>query len=200
MAISTAAVWSSRPDDVVAWPAKCTATLEMRSPANDSAENGTTCLPIETFPPRDQTQRRLSSNDGRVPTAVATRLDSTLVRAKAPTKTPSTVRLVAVEITDTEAYFTRRRSSGRCLRKTLAVMRPDLPRCLGANWERARRVLGNGAARLHPGSNLRYSRARGRTSPRKASTWVLAPAKAFALLASACRGVGAPGWLGACHE
>jgi hypothetical protein len=43
----------------------------------------------------------LSSNEGTVPTAVATTLDQPAGEAKTPTSTPSTRRLVVVAMTDT---------------------------------------------------------------------------------------------------
>ena len=78
-----------------------TVNVESTSPANESVQKGVTWRSTERCDWSNQTQRRLSSNDGTVPTAVATTLASTALTPKSPTRTPSTVRLVTVLIPET---------------------------------------------------------------------------------------------------
>ena len=81
--------------------ARLTARVESASPVNESIQNGTTSACTERRPVRRQTQRRLSSNDGTVPTAVAMTLATPAGIAVVLTSTPSTVRLVAVATSET---------------------------------------------------------------------------------------------------
>ena len=78
-----------------------TVNVESTSPAKESAQKGVTWRSTERCVCSNQTQRRLSSNEGAVPTAVATTLATTALTPKSPTRTPSTVRLVTVLIPDT---------------------------------------------------------------------------------------------------
>ncbi|HLN17685.1 MAG TPA: hypothetical protein VK277_13155 [Acidimicrobiales bacterium] len=64
---------------------------------------GTTWRRSDAGPRRRQTNRRLSSKDGTVPTAVATRFAHSASKPTTPTSNPSVVRLVSVETTDTAA-------------------------------------------------------------------------------------------------
>ena len=81
--------------------AASTATVESNSPANDNAQNGTISAATERSPVLCHTHRRLSSNDGTVPTAVATTLAHAGDAVRVATSTPSTVRLVTVAIPET---------------------------------------------------------------------------------------------------
>lgn len=94
-------VCAARDQFAVAPAATCTASVESTSPLNESTQNGTTSAASERRPRRPQTQRRFSSNDGTVPTAVASTLDHAAGAANPPTSTPSTTRLVVVETIDT---------------------------------------------------------------------------------------------------
>ena len=75
LALSTAAVCTRWLEATVQSEAKWTAIDEAASPVKDSAQNGTTCRSVGLLPPSAHTQRRFSSKDGMVPTAVATTLD-----------------------------------------------------------------------------------------------------------------------------
>ena len=78
-----------------------TVNVESTSPAKERVQKGVTWRSTERCDWSNQTQRRLSSNDGTVPTAVAATLARTALTPKSPTRTPSTVKLVAVLIPDT---------------------------------------------------------------------------------------------------
>jgi hypothetical protein len=145
LASSTAEVCSRRDDVAVAAPAKCTATLDTNRPVKARAQKGTTWRTNDGRPARDQTQRRLSSNEGTVPTAVATKFDSTPGIPASPTNAPRTERLVAVEIAETEAYLTSRLSTGIC--RTVAFMTTLLASSLRATLAYGRRLLGARAIR-----------------------------------------------------
>lgn len=112
-ASSTATVCSRRPSVAVAAETNRTASVDSTSPSNDSEQNGTSCPKVGRRPPWDHTQRRFSSKDGTVPAAVATTFAHIAGKESTPTSTPSTVTLVRVETTDTEAYFTSRRAKAR---------------------------------------------------------------------------------------
>jgi hypothetical protein len=100
-ASSTAPVCAARDQVEVAPAATWTAKVESTSPLNDRTQNGTTSAATDRRPRRPHTQRRFSSNDGTVPTAVATTLDHPAGAANPPTSTPSTTRLVVVDTSDT---------------------------------------------------------------------------------------------------
>lgn len=55
-------------------PARLTTRVDKPKPLNDNAQNGRISLPRERRSRLAQTQRRLSSKEGTVPTAVPTRL------------------------------------------------------------------------------------------------------------------------------
>lgn len=76
MATSTAAVCTSRPEPRVAAPASRTAIVETTRPARESAQYGTAWRMSAPGPRRPHTQRRLSSKEGTVPTAVAMTFDN----------------------------------------------------------------------------------------------------------------------------
>jgi hypothetical protein len=80
-----------------------TVKVERARPANDIAVKGMTSPSREGSPLLLHTQRRLSSKDGTVPTAVATTFAHPAARPSTPTRSPNTVRLVAVATTETEA-------------------------------------------------------------------------------------------------
>lgn len=103
MAASTASVCQPRLRSAVRAEAARTASVDTTRPANDRVQNGATWRRSERCDWSNQTQRRLSSKDGTVPTAVATTLASAAFTPKSPTRTPSTVRLVSVAIPDTPA-------------------------------------------------------------------------------------------------
>ena len=75
--------------------------MDSARPANDSTQNGPTSPRSERVPVLRQTHRRLSSNDGTVPTAVAITLARPAGIALAVTRTPSTVMLVTVATIET---------------------------------------------------------------------------------------------------
>jgi hypothetical protein len=78
-----------------------TVRVESTRPAKDSMQIGVICRRTDRCDWSNHTQRRLSSNDGIVPTAVATTLATTASTPKRPTRTPRTVRLVTVEMPET---------------------------------------------------------------------------------------------------
>src|SRR5438270_8197676 len=78
-----------------------TATVDRASPANDSAQKGPISPSSERLPVRRQTHRRLSSNDGTVPAAVAMTFAQPAGTAAVNTSAPSTAMLTAVETTET---------------------------------------------------------------------------------------------------
>jgi hypothetical protein len=78
-----------------------TVSVESTRPAKDRVQKGVTWRSTDRCDWSNHTQRRLSSKDGTVPTAVATTLASTASTPHSPTSTPSTVRLVTVEMPDT---------------------------------------------------------------------------------------------------
>src|SRR5438445_822077 len=84
-----------------------TVTLAARAararPVNDRAQKGATSARSDLGPRLRQTQRRLSSKEGTVPTPVAMTLAQPAVAVSVATSTPRTVRLVAVEMADTVA-------------------------------------------------------------------------------------------------
>ena len=57
---------------------------------------------MERCPVCAQTHLRLSSNEGIVPIAMARTFDQMAGKLRIPTKMPSKMKLVAVEMTDTE--------------------------------------------------------------------------------------------------
>lgn len=124
MADSTARTWAPVLHPAVMVAAACTVRVERARPANDSPQKGTTWPASERRPQNDQTHRRFSSNDGTVPMAVAARLAAMAGVAKTPTRTPRTVRLVAVEIAETPVY----RASFRIARRWPVVKRGTDPR------------------------------------------------------------------------
>jgi hypothetical protein len=83
--------------------ATATAALDRPRPAKDRAQKGTTWARTERGPAVAQTQRRLSSNEGTVPNAVAATLANTGARPSGPARRPSTSRLTEVETADTDA-------------------------------------------------------------------------------------------------
>jgi hypothetical protein len=101
LAASTASVCQPRLRSIVRAETARTARVETTRPAKDSAQNGVTCRSSARWDRSNQTQRRLSSKDGAVPTAVATTLARTAWTPKRPTRTPRTVRLVTVATPDT---------------------------------------------------------------------------------------------------
>ena len=107
MASSTASVWAPRLHPAVWVAATRTATVDTDRPANDRVVNGTTWAVVGRRSPRPQTQRRLSSKDGTVPTVVATTLATTAATPNTPTSTPSTARLVPVDTPETAEYRRR---------------------------------------------------------------------------------------------
>ena len=78
-----------------------TARVDSANPANDRMQNGPISASTERRPRLPQTQRRLSSNEGKVPTAVAMTLAHVAGAARVATSVPSTVRLTVVAMTDT---------------------------------------------------------------------------------------------------
>ncbi len=78
-----------------------TVSVEITRPANESVQNGVIWRRTDRCEWSNQTQRRFSSKDGTVPTAVASTLATTASTPKMPTRTPRTVRLVTVEMPDT---------------------------------------------------------------------------------------------------
>ena len=83
--------------------ARLTASVERARPANESVQNGPISASSERRPVRPQTQRRFSSNDGTVPTAVATTLAHPAASVAVATRPPSTHMLTPVEMTETVA-------------------------------------------------------------------------------------------------
>ena len=101
MAASTASVCQPRLRSMVRAETARTVRVEITRPAKDNVQNGATWRSTDRCDRSNQTQRRFSSNDGTVPTAVASTLASTASTPKKPTRTASTVRLVTVEMPDT---------------------------------------------------------------------------------------------------
>jgi hypothetical protein len=101
LAASTASVRGPSPQPAVRAAASFTARLETTRPVKERATNGRTWRPQARRPAWAQTQRRLSSNEGTVPTAVAATLAAPPREWRTPTTTPSTARLVAVETPET---------------------------------------------------------------------------------------------------
>jgi hypothetical protein len=83
--------------------ARLTASVDKPSPAKESAQNGPISASTDRWPVRPQTQRRFSSNDGTVPSAVAVTLAQAALMAPVATSTPSTERLAVVEMAETVA-------------------------------------------------------------------------------------------------
>jgi hypothetical protein len=101
LAASTAKVCQPRLRSTVRADTARTVNVESTSPAKERAQKGVTWRSTERCVWSNQTQRRLSSNDGAVPTAVAATLATTALTPKNPTRTPSTVRLVTVLMPET---------------------------------------------------------------------------------------------------
>ncbi len=80
-----------------------TAKVERARPENDRAQNGPTSAHSERRPDLPQTQRRLSSKEGTVPTAVAMTLAQPAVVVPVATSTPRMVRLTEVAMAETAA-------------------------------------------------------------------------------------------------
>jgi hypothetical protein len=101
LATSTATVCQPRLRSTVRAEAARTAKVESTRPAKDNVQNGVTWRSTDRWEWSHQTQRRFSSKDGTVPTAVASTLASTASTPRRPTRRASTVRLVTVETPDT---------------------------------------------------------------------------------------------------
>jgi hypothetical protein len=101
LAASTANVCHPRLTSAVRADTARTVNVESTRPAKDSVQNGATWRRTDRCDWSNQTQRRLSSNDGTVPTAVASTLATTASTPNSPTRTPRTVRLVTVEMPET---------------------------------------------------------------------------------------------------
>ena len=101
LAASTASVCQPRLRSTVRADTNRTASDEITRPAKDSVQNGVTWRRTDRCDWSNQTQRRFSSKEGTVPTAVASTLARTASTPKTPTSTPRMVRLVAVEMPDT---------------------------------------------------------------------------------------------------
>lgn len=80
-----------------------TAAVDRTRVTAERAVKGPTSRRTERGPERPQTQRRLSSKEGTVPTAVATTLAHAADMAPVATSSPKTIRLTAVEMADTPA-------------------------------------------------------------------------------------------------
>jgi hypothetical protein len=100
-AASTANVCQPRLRSIVRAETERTVSVESTSPAKDKVQNGVTWRSTDRCDWSNQTQRRLSSKEGTVPTAVASTLATTASTPNRPTRTPSTVRLVTVDMPDT---------------------------------------------------------------------------------------------------
>ena len=103
LAASTATRCQRGAQPAVCAAASPTAAVESARPASASAANGTTWASRARRPVTDQTQRRLSSNDGTVPTAVATTLAAAAPTPTTPTSRPNVTRLVVVATPETAA-------------------------------------------------------------------------------------------------
>jgi hypothetical protein len=101
LAASTAKVCQPRPRSTVRADTARTVSVEITRPAKESVQNGVIWRSTERCEWSNQTQRRFSSKEGTVPTAVASALATTAFTPKMPTRTPRTVRLVTVETPDT---------------------------------------------------------------------------------------------------
>jgi hypothetical protein len=101
LAPSTASVCQPRLRSIVRAETARTAKVETTRPARDNEQNGVTCRSSARGDWSNQTQRRLSSKDGTVPTAVATTLARAALTPTRPTSTPRTVRLVTVATPET---------------------------------------------------------------------------------------------------
>ena len=80
-----------------------TATVESASPKADNVANGIISVRSERGPVLAHTHRRLSSNDGIMPTKVAMMLASTASVARVATSVASTNWLTPVAIAETDA-------------------------------------------------------------------------------------------------
>jgi hypothetical protein len=80
-----------------------TAKVDSPRPTKESVQNGPISADRDRRPCLRQTQRRFSSNDGTVPTAVAITLAHPGVTVLRATRTARTVRLMLVEMADTPA-------------------------------------------------------------------------------------------------
>ena len=94
-------MWLQWPHPEVRADTAPTATVETTSPVKERVQKGTIWPSSERRPPLLHTQRRLSSKDGTVPTAVATTFDQVAGIPARPTRTPSVTRLEVVDTTDT---------------------------------------------------------------------------------------------------
>ena len=140
LAASTATVWTAWLRSAVWADARPTATDDTARPVNDSVQKGTTCPATERRPVTPHTHRRLSSNDGTVPTAVATTLATTAGVPTRPTSTPRTTRLVTVDTSDTPEYRTSRRTTARCRPVRRTVRRAGTPSVPSAGTPSGRRA------------------------------------------------------------
>src|SRR5438105_11482906 len=80
-----------------------TASVERERPAKERMQKGTISAAIERRPDLPHTQRRLSSKEGMVPTAVAAALAQPAGRRATPTRTPSRLSPTAVDMAETPA-------------------------------------------------------------------------------------------------
>lgn len=83
--------------------AALTATVERPRATNESKQKGPISAASDREPTLPQTQRRLSSKDGTMPTEVAMTLAQPAVVALVATRTPRMVMLMEVEMADTVA-------------------------------------------------------------------------------------------------
>jgi hypothetical protein len=79
-----------------------TVSVESTRPAKDRVQKGVTWRSTDRCDWSNHTQRRLSSKDGTVPTAVAMTLAHSAGNDRTPTRSPRIDRPVMVEIADTD--------------------------------------------------------------------------------------------------
>jgi hypothetical protein len=85
----------------------------MTNPMSERRKYGVAWRRRERRPRWAQTHLRLSSKEGTVAIAVAVTFDQIAGKLRMPTRTPRTVRLVAVEMAETEPYLISRRKRAR---------------------------------------------------------------------------------------
>jgi hypothetical protein len=113
LAISTAAVCKSRDEALVASDARCTAKVERTNPVNERRKYGVAWRRRERWPRWAQTHLRLSSKEGTVAIDVAITFAQIAGKLRRPTRTPRRVRLIAVEMAETDPYRISRRKRAR---------------------------------------------------------------------------------------
>jgi hypothetical protein len=85
----------------------------MTNPVSERRKYGVACRRRERWPRWSQTHLRLSSKEGTVAIVVAITFAQIAGKLRRPTRTPRSVRLVAVEMAETDPYLINRRQTAR---------------------------------------------------------------------------------------